>query len=233
MLRRSFIAFTALLGLALNGCGPAPSGGADQPGGGLVGQVGSVPGRNADDSPGSTQLDLSGKRIVAREELKPPAPAFDFRLTDQSGKLVSLADLKGRLVLVSFIYTNCPESCPLIPRQYLQIQRRFTEAVDDGRLVLVLVTTDPERDTPDRLKRYTDRLGGRWLFLTGGLDEMKEVWRRYEVYREVKERVREVVVYHSYKTYLIDGEGNARFKYTGIWATQDVIGDLDALLAKR
>lgn len=227
------LALAAFCGLLLYGCGSAPSSNAGRPAGGLVGQVSSEPGKNADDSPGSSQLDLSGKRIVTREEVSPPAPAFNFRLTDQEGRRVSLEDLRGKLVLISFIYTNCPESCPLIPRQYLQVQRRFNEAVESGRLVLVLVTTDPETDTPDRLKRYTERLGGKWLFLTGNLNEMKEVWRGYEVYREVKERLREVVVYHSYKTYLIDGEGKVRFKYTGIWPVHEVVGDVEALLARR
>lgn len=221
---------TALV--ALVGCGRAPSGsiGSNKAGRGLVGQVSSEPGKNADESPGSTQLDLSGKRIITREEVKPPAPAFNFTLIDQYGQRVSLGDLKGKLVLISFIYTNCPESCPMIPRQYLQIQQRFAEAIASGKLALVLITTDPEQDTPERLRRYTDRLGGKWLFLTGKLDEMQGVWRGYGVYREVKERLREVVVYHSYRTILIDGEGKVRFIYTGIWQPETVINDIAHLL---
>ncbi|HWO40567.1 MAG TPA: SCO family protein [Candidatus Eisenbacteria bacterium] len=90
-----------------------------------------------------------------------------FSLTERDGRQVTLADLKGKVWIANFIYTNCPDTCPIQSAQLRQIQEGFKSEKD---LKLVSITVDPERDTPEALSKYANRFGAdpeRWLFLTG------------------------------------------------------------------
>lgn len=92
----------------------------------------------------------------------------DFSLTERSGQPVGRSDLRGKVWIANFIFTHCPDTCPLQSGQMARLQ---TEFAGDADVRLVSITVDPERDTPAVLARYADRLGalpGRWLFLTGG-----------------------------------------------------------------
>jgi cytochrome oxidase Cu insertion factor (SCO1/SenC/PrrC family) len=185
------------------------------------------------DSPAVHHPEVAGMRVVEEETLHPPRPAPGFALTNYTGQVVDLSDLSGKVVLLSFVYTNCSEACPLLAGHYLRIQQEMADYLGRGELVLVFITTDPDRDTPENLMTYTEGRGGKWLFLTGDLPLLKRVWDDYGVYREVRERLQDVTVYHSYKSYLIDGEGRLRHRYTGVWQFADVADDLGALLAER
>jgi cytochrome oxidase Cu insertion factor (SCO1/SenC/PrrC family) len=91
----------------------------------------------------------------------------DFALTDQHGRLVRRADLEGKVWIASFIFTNCPEECPLMTAEMAQFQSDLAN-IPDFRLVSISI--DPERDTPSVLSQYADRFKAdseRWLFLTG------------------------------------------------------------------
>jgi cytochrome oxidase Cu insertion factor (SCO1/SenC/PrrC family) len=91
----------------------------------------------------------------------------DFRLTERGGSTVTLADLRGKVWLANFIYTECTETCPLQSLQVQRLQKEFAGARD---LRFVSITVDPGHDTPEALRRYAERYGadpGRWLFLTG------------------------------------------------------------------
>ncbi|MEX2222885.1 MAG: SCO family protein [Candidatus Rokuibacteriota bacterium] len=91
----------------------------------------------------------------------------DFRLTERDGRTVTLADLRGKVWLANFIYTECTETCPI---QSLQLQRLQAELADARDLRFVSITVDPNHDTPAVLRRYADRYAAdpeRWLFLTG------------------------------------------------------------------
>jgi cytochrome oxidase Cu insertion factor (SCO1/SenC/PrrC family) len=91
----------------------------------------------------------------------------DFTLTDQSGRSVRRADLEGRVWVANFIFTNCPDECPLMTAEMAQLQSDLAHVPD---LRLVSISVDPERDTPAVLSQYADRFNAdptRWLFLTG------------------------------------------------------------------
>lgn len=90
-----------------------------------------------------------------------------FSLTEKDGRQVTLSDLKGKVSIVNFIYTNCPDTCPIQSAQMRQIQEDFKNERD---LRLVSITVDPTRDTPEVLSDYAKRFNAdpeRWLFLTG------------------------------------------------------------------
>jgi len=91
----------------------------------------------------------------------------DFSLTERSGRRVTLADLRGKVWIANFIYTQCTETCPLQSAVVARLQTEFGQEED---LRLVSITVDPERDTPAVLSRYAERYAAdpvRWLFLTG------------------------------------------------------------------
>ena len=91
----------------------------------------------------------------------------DFSLVERSGRPITLADLRGKVWIASFIYTKCTETCPLQTAHMARLQR---DLVGERDLRLVSITVDPERDTPEALREYADRYGAdpeRWLFLTG------------------------------------------------------------------
>jgi protein SCO1/2 len=90
-----------------------------------------------------------------------------FSLIERDRREISLSDLKGKVWIVNFIYTNCPDTCPIQSAQIRQIQEDFKNEKD---LRFVSITVDPKRDTPEGLSEYAKRFGAdpaRWFFLTG------------------------------------------------------------------
>ncbi|MFQ6615651.1 MAG: SCO family protein [Fidelibacterota bacterium] len=164
--------------------------------------------------------EVAGKQVVRRIELLEPRKAFDFTLTDMDNGVTQLSDFDGKLVLIGFIYTSCPDVCGLLTQHFRHIQREFNDIVEKD-LVLIFITTDPRRDTPERIKAYTRGFGGKWRFLTGSESELQEVWDAYRVF--VKEKRSVDLVYHSYMVTLIDRNENVRYRYIGLVDPQEVI----------
>lgn len=110
------------------------------------------------------------RRVGAERPSEAPGAfgrAPDFSLTERAGKPIKSADLAGKVWVANFIYTHCPDSCPI---QSAEIKKLQDEFGGEGDLRLVSITVDPKRDTPAALAEYADRFGadrGRWLFLTG------------------------------------------------------------------
>lgn len=101
------------------------------------------------------------------EGLKVFGTVPDFSLIERSGRQVNLSDLKGKIWIANFIYTNCPDTCPIQSAQMKELQNEFSNEKD---LRLVSITVDPERDTPTVLSEYANRFGAnpeRWFLLTG------------------------------------------------------------------
>jgi protein SCO1 len=100
-----------------------------------------------------------------------PLPVYgsvpDFALIDQHSRLVRKVDLEGKIWIANFIFTNCPDECPLMTAEMAQLQ---SDLADVPELYLVSITVDPERDTSAVLSQYAEHFHAnpeRWLFLTG------------------------------------------------------------------
>jgi protein SCO1/2 len=109
------------------------------------------------------------------EGLKEFGAVPQFSLTERDGRRVALSDLKGKVWIVNFIYTNCPDTCPIQSAQMKELQEEFK---NEKGLRLVSITVDPERDTPEILTKYAARFGAdssKWLFLTGEKKMIHEV----------------------------------------------------------
>jgi len=151
--------------------------------------------------------------------------APDFTLQDEEGAAVSLAGLRGDPVLLTFIYTHCPDVCPLIARNLDKAAR----AVPGTRVVAVSV--DAKGDTPAAVREYraTHRLGPEFLYLIGSDAELARVWRDYAVYAAGQGGS---FVDHSALTMLIDERGRERVAYPPTFAPADVVHDLRQVTAR-
>jgi protein SCO1/2 len=149
-----------------------------------------------------------------REPLPQIAPAPDFALTSQDGAAVKLSDLRGKVVAVTFIFTMCTETCPVLTPMMSFVQDRLGD--DFGaKIAFVSITVDPERDTPQVLKEYAQAFGANlagWSFLTGPPEAVKEVSRRYGVFA----RAANGTVDHTFLTSIIDRRGILRVQYLGV-----------------
>jgi protein SCO1 len=137
-----------------------------------------------------------------------------FTLTSQEGKPVALTDLRGKVVAVTFIYTECPDICPLLTQKMVQIQDELG-ANFGARVAFVSISLDPEHDTPEVLKDYAQFWGAKaegWVFLTGSPEAVRDVTRRYGVFFAKKE---DGSVDHTQLTSLVDAAGQMRVQYLG------------------
>jgi protein SCO1/2 len=157
----------------------------------------------------------------------------DFTLTDQAGAHVSLSQFRGKVVALNFIYTSCvlPQFCYRLANHFSVVQRRF--ASRNGRdLVLLTVTFDPARDTPDRLAEYAQQWNADrsvWRFLTGSVEEVGRVCRLFglDAYPD------EGLISHSTRTIVINRNGSLAASIEGTQHTAAQLGDLlDAVLSR-
>lgn len=153
-------------------------------------------------------------------------PAPDFTLVDQEGKPFSFGSLRGKVVLATFIYTTCPDVCPLLTAKFAEIQRRLKREKRDDYFLLS-ISTDPEVDTPKVLKSYARRFGAdfrTWTFLTGDNRELSKVWDAFDV--KVK-KLGKGQIQHTGLTTLIDPKGIRRVNHYGdTWTEKDVLKDI-------
>ena len=157
-----------------------------------------------------------------------PAPAFTLTTSDRSR--LSLADLRGKIVAVTFIYATCVDTCPLLTAKLAALGEKL--GPDFGANVsFVAITVDPERDTPDMLRGYAVAHGANhpgWAFLTGTTSEIREVTRRYGVFARKTSRGD---VDHTFLTSLVDREGVLRVQYMGVrFDPDEMLRDLRSLL---
>ena len=111
----------------------------------------------------------------ALPQLRVIGPVADFTLTNQDGRISTLADFTNRVWLADIIFTRCAGPCPRLTQQMRQVQDSLPK---DSGAKLVTLTTDPEFDTPAVLKKYGERFGAdfnRWTFLTGTKSEIAGV----------------------------------------------------------
>ncbi len=87
------------------------------------------------------------------QKLNPPMPAYDFQLKDHTGEPLRLSDLKGKVVLLSFGFTHCPDICPTTLSNLANVYEAIPEG-DRSRVQIVFVTVDPQRDTVEKLAQY-------------------------------------------------------------------------------
>jgi protein SCO1/2 len=159
-----------------------------------------------------------------------PAPAF--ALMSQDGKPTSLIGLRGKVVAVSFLYTACPDICPLLTQKLVEVQDALGEEFGK-KIAFVSITVDPEHDTPEVLKDYAAAWEAKtagWSFLSGPPAAVHDVVRRYGIYAA---KSAEGGIDHTLLTSIIDPRGVVRVQYLGMrFDPAEFRRDLLSLVAK-
>lgn len=147
-----------------------------------------------------------------------PAPEFTLRTAD--GRIVRMADFRDKVVVLHFIYTHCPDVCPLHAERIAQIQSMVKQGHMQDRVQFITVTTDPTRDTPGIMRQYGKAHGldpANWLFLTTTEDQPEDATRRLaESFGHKFTKEEEGYQMHSIVTHVIDREGRWRGNFHGL-----------------
>jgi protein SCO1/2 len=177
---------------------------------------------------GSSSSVQSPQAQLRGTELSPPSAAPSFTLEDQSGRAVSLAAQRGHYVVVTFLYTHCPDVCPVIAGN---LNRALaTPVARRAGLRVLAVSVDPKRDTPRAVRRYVrvHRLLPAFRYLTGSQAQLERVWKAYHVAAQPGPKN---TVTHSTFELLVDPQGRERVAYDSTIKTADVVHDLARLEA--
>jgi protein SCO1 len=176
----------------------------------------------------AAQTTTAPKQRFAGGELTPPKTAPPIALHDANGTPVTLAAQRGRYVLVTFIYTHCPDVCPLITKN-LNAALRVIGPSARKQVRVLAVSVDPVGDTPKAVKAYAreKHLFPQFQYLIGTRAELRRVWKAWHV---LAVETKPDLVDHVAYTALIDTNGKERVLYdSSVHATQ-VVHDLRALM---
>lgn len=159
--------------------------------------------------------------LIAGCDSSPKPPSFqltdltgaefgrDFQLTDHNGKPRTLADFKGKVVAIFFGYTHCPDVCPITLGELAIVANELGE--DGGRMQVLFITADPERDTPAVLSKYVPAFHPGFLGLYGDADATARTAKEFKVfYQKQPLPGGGYSVDHSAGTYIYDTAGRLR-----------------------
>jgi protein SCO1/2 len=158
--------------------------------------------------------------------------AQTFSLTDAAGQKRSLADFKGKVVVVFFGFTQCPDVCPTTLAELVEVKKAL--GPDAERLQPIFITIDPERDTPEVLRAYVTSFDPGFIALRGSLQETSAVAKEFKVYfAKVPGKTPEsYTMDHSSASYVFDPEGRPRLLVRNGGGVAAWLADIQTLLAK-
>jgi protein SCO1/2 len=180
------------------------------------------------------QLPSDTQQATSQEQPLPTiALAPGFTLISQDGVQISLADLRGKVVAVTFIFTLCTATCPVLTPMMALVQDQLGPDFDN-KVVFASITVDPERDTPEMLKLYAQMYGvdvAGWSFLTGPPPVIRDLTRRYGVFTAKNANGD---IDHSFLTSIVDRRGILRVQYLGVrFDPEEFRRDLVSLMKER
>ena len=156
-------------------------------------------------------FDLSLQAADINVNNKQSTVGGDFVLTDQNGERFDLKSLRGKLVLIFFGYTYCPDICPTELSSVAQVLRSLDDKADQVKALFISI--DPERDTPQKLKQYVPYYSPQLIGLTGTPDEVNKVADAYHVQRKIHPHNKNDTFYlvdHSANLFVLGPEGNIK-----------------------
>lgn len=163
-------------------------------------------------------------------DLTGAAYAQGFSLTDFHGQSRTLADYRGQVVMLYFGFVQCPDVCPTaLARASAVMQQLGQEA---GRVQLLFVTVDPERDTPELLREYMTAFDPRFVALTGSLAQIQATADAFRVYFKKVPTGSSYTMDHTALTYLFDPAGRIRVALRHEQTAEDYAADVRRLLAE-
>jgi protein SCO1/2 len=156
--------------------------------------------------------------------------ARDFRLTDARGAERTLADFRGKVVVVFFGYTQCPDVCPTTLSDMAEVRKRL--GADADKLQVIFVTLDPQRDTAEVLAQYVPAFDPTFIGLRGTGDETAAVAKEFKVfYQKVPGKTEtSYTLDHTAGSYVFDREGKIRLFLRHAGSVEPIVADLKQLL---
>ncbi len=140
-------------------------------------------------------------------------PAPDFTLTDQAGQPFHLLDQGGKVVLIYFGYTHCPDLCPTTLSDFKTVKRLLGSNAD--RVRFVFITVDPARDTPEVMRQYVAAFDPSFIAITPTAAQLADLSKRYDLQTELAtpDQSGSYAVAHTSLTYVVDRSGQMRLMY--------------------
>ncbi|MGH2855325.1 MAG: SCO family protein [Solirubrobacteraceae bacterium] len=166
-------------------------------------------------------------------ELTPPKQAPALSLRNYTGERVNISSYRGKAVLVTFLYTHCPDVCPLITAN-MRVAQNLMGAKTAAKTQVIAVSVDPRGDTPQTVAAFLRQHGmtGRMKYLIGSPRELGKVWEAWGVGSE-RDAQQPDVVNHSALVYGIDATGKMRTLYIGgTWKPSEIAHDVPLLASQ-
>jgi protein SCO1/2 len=156
-------------------------------------------------------------------------PAPDFRLTDQFGQQVSLSQFKGKPVVVTFMYTHCPDVCPLIAEKLHTVEQSL--GGDAQKVAILAISVDPKGDTRSAAMAFSEqhKMTGYWHFLIGTQNQLSPVWTAYAIDAQ---RISASTSTHTSALYVIDKTGHERVLLDQDFTSAQMTSNLKTLLGE-
>lgn len=186
---------------------------------------------------------LTAAALAGLSACTPDKPAFkgvdisgadyakDFALSDQNGQVRSIQDFAGKVVVVFFGYTQCPDVCPTTLQELLEVKRLL--GAEGDKLQAVFITVDPERDTPDMLRTYMANFDPTFVALHPTPDQLQPLLKDYKIYAKKVEgkTATSYTMDHSAQSYVYDTKGRLRL-YNRYGSGPQALADDARLLLK-
>jgi protein SCO1/2 len=180
---------------------------------------------------------LIGEPIIGRPEfhgteIRSPEPAANFNLIGANGTEVSLTDFKGKVVLLYFGYTFCPDVCPAT---MVELKQAVEALGNQGEKVqVIMISVDPLRDTPEKLQEYMTHFHDSFIGVTGTENEVLGVATQYGVFYEKHEGTEAsgYLIDHTASVIVVDRDGHLRMVYGFDTPSEDIAADLRYLVRR-
>ena len=162
--------------------------------------------------------------------INPPLPVTDFTLQTSNEEVFRLSDQKGKIILLFFGYTSCPDVCPVTLATFKQVYDNL--GVDAQQVRFVMITADPDRDTPDKVSEYAARFNPEFIGLSGDMTALYSIWKELGVFVEKQETgsAAGYLVSHTSSVYVLNQSGNMLMTFPYGTTAIEMIDDLNELL---
>ena len=173
-----------------------------------------------------------GFTILGAQELhgfviESPAPLINITLTSHNGESVSFADFRGQVVVVYFGYTHCPDVCPMTLAQVQRAKAALPERLQE-KVQVLMISVDPERDTPELLKSYLGHFDPTFLGMTGSIDEIEAAAAPLGIYYERRDFLDSASYFvdHTATVAILDKDGKLRLVWPYGLTAEEMTPDL-------
>jgi protein SCO1 len=185
---------------------------------------------NAQALPGNTHQ--TANAAFRGAAASPPAPVPPLELHNYLGKSVNINSYRGKAVLVTFLYTNCPDVCPLITAN-LHVAQGLMGPAETAKTQIIAVSVDPRGDTPKTVAAFLKRheMTGRMQYLIGSVHQLANVWKAWNVGSE-QDSQQPQLVNHSGLVYGISAKGKITTLYAANFKPSDIAHDVPLLISQ-